>query len=135
MKCSCDIDIGISDYDNPVLYNKQDVSAIIYHKCDECNYIIQPGEPYELVYGKWGDFTETYHTCLGCLNLRNIFFPYGFIFSDLWEIFDNELNTWEYQVPEDCMVKLSKRNLNRVCELIEKGWKHLEEMEGDNGAL
>lgn len=125
MQCSCDIDIDVDNIEIRFL-TQQDVIAITYYICDECNRVIKQDEAYELVYGDWGSGAETYHTCSDCLNLRNIFFPCSFFFGRIWEDFNENLNDWGYQIPEDCMIKLSKRNFNKICNKIEEGWEHLE---------
>ncbi len=125
MRCSCDIDPCVDNI-KTYFYNRQKVIAIIDHKCDECGRTVPPDEEYELVYGNWGGAVATIHTCVDCLNLRNIFFPHSYYYEQLWEMFEDEVNSWDYQIPESCMVKLSKINFNKICDLIEEGWNHLE---------
>lgn len=129
MECSCDIDVCIDSNIKIDFHNKDHVIAIIDHKCCECSRTIKEGEDYELVFGSWDGYKVILHTCSDCLNIRNIFFPYGYYFESLWYELTESLGDWDYQVPEDCMVKLTKRNFNKICAIIEEGWEHLENME------
>lgn len=59
------------DYDPPSMYEKCRVkSARKLHKCSECRRTINPGEPYENVWGIWDGQSDTFKTCQHCLALR-----------------------------------------------------------------
>lgn len=103
---SCNVCIGISDYDSPEVYNASTPKARKPHRCCECGGEIPKGDQYERVKwhdGKWG----RQNTCLLCVEIRKVFScGEGFVHEMLWE--DME----EYAFPElttgtDCFQELS----------------------------
>lgn len=64
--CYCDID-------EPTFYLAETRKARKLHRCCECKRLIQPGEQYERVAGKWPELDGgviTVKTCSECLKLR-----------------------------------------------------------------
>lgn len=61
---SCDC-----DYDAPSFFNRETRKARKPHKCGECRAVIEPGETYEHVRGKWEEIC-VFKTCALCLELR-----------------------------------------------------------------
>lgn len=77
--CSCE------DYDDTCMfYSARDVIAKIQHECCECKRLIEPGEKYEYVSGKWEDEFNTFKTCLLCAQIRDELFVCGFCHGTLW---------------------------------------------------
>lgn len=60
-----------SDFEYPEFYEAKIHKARKQHKCMECFRLIEVGEQYEHVAGKWGGEFETFKTCRVCLSLRN----------------------------------------------------------------
>lgn len=58
------------DYDPPEFWSANQRKAKVPHRCDECRAVIQPGEMYEYVSGKWGGYLGCFHTCSRCVGLR-----------------------------------------------------------------
>lgn len=89
--CSC-------DYELPEFYEQETLRARKPHKCVECGRIIQAGETYEYVRGKWdGDFLQ-FHTCTHCLAVREAWMRFMgsscWLFSGLYEEIAN--SDWKY---------------------------------------
>lgn len=62
--CSC-------DYEPPEWFNQRIIKgARKPHKCDECSVPIFVGESYEYSAGMWEGYTNFYHICLRCVELR-----------------------------------------------------------------
>ena len=85
MGCYC-------DYDAPEFHLTRERTARKQHKCCECGHVIEPGERYEHVTGKWDGHIGTFHTCLPCSELRDALadgtggcFQYGGLSEEYWE--------------------------------------------------
>lgn len=96
--CDCSCDCG----DTPEFYEETYPVAKKRHQCCECREVINPGEKYERVAGKWeGDFL-TFKTCMTCVNIRDHYCPHGSIFGELAEQISNCLGfDYREQVDED----------------------------------
>jgi len=128
MQCSCNCEVDLDERDSPEICNTVMRTARKIHKCDECRREIKPSEKYESCRGKWkGDF-ETYKTCADCLSLRNQFFSCGWGFGDIWSNFRDTIGEWNYEVPEDCIVELTQKAREKVCQEIEDGWEYLDDL-------
>lgn len=121
MECSCEIDCDVESV--PVrFYNKQNVIAIITHKCTECERDIQEGEEYELVHGEWDEVVDTLSICSDCVHTRDIFFPCGYYYSMMWEEIDIFISECDYELSESCISSLTPRAREKVCKRIEDSW-------------
>jgi len=59
------------DYDPPEWMSQRMVKKSRKpHKCYECSAPIFVGEPYEYTSGKWDGYTDFFHTCTRCVELR-----------------------------------------------------------------
>jgi hypothetical protein len=58
------------DYEAPEFYHKETRKARNAHRCSECCRVIEPGESYEHVHGKWDGEVGTFKTCPRCLALK-----------------------------------------------------------------
>ncbi len=105
----------IDDYDSPDFYLDKKVKAIKYHVCSECHKIINKGEIYSHVTGKWGDRISTFKTCQFCLEVRKWLlmecggFNHGGLLEDieehafeyhsmkLWRMVAGMRNRWKYK--------------------------------------
>jgi hypothetical protein len=59
------------DYDAPEAWSSRISTARKPHVCEECSCIIQPGEKYEYVWGKWEGIVSIFKTCTRCLEIRS----------------------------------------------------------------
>ena len=70
MSCYC-------DYDGPEFLSIDTRKARTQHKCCECGHVIEPGEKYEHVAGKWDGWLGTFDTCGMCAELREAVADYN----------------------------------------------------------
>ncbi len=103
MDCACSLDSIPAEFHNVKL-----VVAKKEHRCGECGHIIQPGETYEYVFGKWGGMTDYYNTCLRCVDLRDLVseyyggcFYYECLFDHYFELLSINMNYEEAQEQVD----------------------------------
>jgi hypothetical protein len=81
MGCYC-------DYDGPQFLVVHYRTARKQHKCCECGHVIELGECYEHVVGKWEEQLSTFDTCELCTELRDALADYYsgcFTYGDLSE--------------------------------------------------
>jgi len=126
MACNIDIDI---DFESTQIIKKKIVVAKKNHKCDECNYKIEPGEKYEYIFGKSDDGIFENTTCRSCIEIRDLFFSnytYGIIWDDIFDyIIENAWN--EEKLSEDCISKLNKRAKGKICDYIQECWDNWDD--------
>ena len=123
MECACDINV---DHDGgPSMYTEKIVKAKQDHRCYECLKDIKSGERYEHVRGMWDGSFSTYKTCLDCVSLRKQFFS-TWIYTQLWDDFDNYLDESNGELPEKCIAALTPMAREKVCEKIEMYWEYLD---------
>lgn len=77
--CSCGY-----DGEAPELFTQKTIKARAPHFCYECGEVINPGDYYEQVKGKWDGNFETYRTCGFCLKIRDMVCCDGYTFGELW---------------------------------------------------
>ncbi len=63
MGCSC-------DYDPPEFWHRATRSAKKPYRCAECGGLIDAGDRYEYVSGKWEGWLGHFRTCSRCVTLR-----------------------------------------------------------------
>ena len=111
------------EYDGPEFFSCRTVKARKSHRCCECGEMIEPGDEYEYVSGKWeGDFA-TYCTCERCADLRDSYvglgycYFYGSLWSDHRDMLeaDGKTDTRAYRL---ALKILSDRN-RRILEEME----------------
>lgn len=66
--CVCEL-----DYEQPDFIDKKTLASRKQHKCDECGAIVEKGDIYERVSGKWGGEIRVYKTCRHCVEIRDEF--------------------------------------------------------------
>jgi hypothetical protein len=97
--------------------------ARIKHTCGECNRTINPGEIYEYQTGccdgQWYDAK----TCSDCLSMRKSFFCKGYAFNGIWDDLHCHIDGMFGEISSECIVKLTPRAREMVCELIEEVWE------------
>ena len=71
---NCDVCIGGDfDGDGSEFFEITEPKARKPHKCYECGIMINPGDRYERVAGKWEGEFATFETCLFCVEVRKVF--------------------------------------------------------------
>ena len=122
MECSCSIDGLDGDRFEDVeqkIFIKENKSI---KKCCECGRKILIGEEFEWYKGYYDGQHYIHYTCLDCLSLRDNFFS-SWLFESIWEIFRENMNGCDWQVPEKCLSKLTPAARAKVCESIENYWE------------
>ena len=118
MSCSC---VYVDGYELPEFSDSRIYKAKKDHVCTECYRKILPGEKYERVFGKWDGAVETYKTCSDCLSVRDVFFCGSWGYTSIWE--DLYSHIAEGSIDSDCLVALTPRAREKVCEMIEESWE------------
>ncbi len=125
--CSC---IYMGDYDGPEFCSELYPTAAKEHECGECGKTIEVGEKYEKTTGCWEGTFNTHKTCLDCVSMRDSFFCDGWCYTRIWEFLSDHIMEVQGQVSSECLVPLTPRAREKVCELIEEQWRELEENGG-----
>ena len=124
---TCQVEVDVDGGDMGEFVSQSMPVACKAHKCCECGRVINPGEKYERVSGKWlGDF-EVYKTCLDCLSIRDTLFCnfyYGCIFDELQEQISYSGGD---RIAEN-LSGLTPAARARVCEMLEKHWAETSEV-------
>jgi hypothetical protein len=87
----------VDDGSSPEFFHQENPTARKSHECDECRRVIQPGEEYERVCGKWDGEVDTFKTCAHCVEARRWLvkhcngFLYHGVYEDLREHFNDDL--------------------------------------------
>lgn len=87
---TCDVSLGEWDGDSAEFYVETTVKARRKHKCYECNEVINAGERYQRVSGKWDGTIEVYRFCLPCWEITGEFSESGRTFGIAWAVFRDE---------------------------------------------
>ena len=101
------------------------------HKCTACERTIERGEHYEyysgkgLDYGFWQD-----KTCSDCLSVVDSLFCKGRPANEaMYECLRVHVIEMEGKISSDCIVPLTPRAREKVCEVIEEAWETLDKRE------
>lgn len=54
------------DYEQPTFFRESQPRAKVRHRCGECSRVIQPGERYNKITGKWDGEFRSYARCAHC---------------------------------------------------------------------
>jgi hypothetical protein len=129
MKCAC---VYIGEYEPNDFFENKKIKARKDHLCCECGRTIEKGEEYERVsLRQRGDKNfQHYETCSDCLSIREAFFCEGYIFEEQDENLLQHITDMRGEISSECLADLPPRARDHVCELIEQGWRYLEEEEG-----
>lgn len=120
------MDCGIcfygSDDNMPEVFSETTRTARKVYTCCECRSPIQPGEQYEYVWGKWEGDTNTYRTCLPCVEIRRAFacdgsWTYTTLYEDLSNAFD--------RITTGCFTKLQTAAAKRKLQAQYLAWQAL----------
>jgi hypothetical protein len=118
---ACNFSLSEYDGDCAEFHNVRTVTARREHKCCECGRVIQRGDRYESVVGKWEDEISRYRTCPLCVEIREKFNSGGCTYTTIWE----EIR--DYLFPEmnfKCMDGLSTEARNFILARWQQ-WKGL----------
>lgn len=124
--CSC---IWVDDYEHPEFHSSKMVTARKQHICSECHRIIERGERYEKVVGKWSGDLSTYKTCIDCLSVREAFFCESWMYTMIWDYLWDHICDREGEIESDCIVSLTSSSREKVCDMIEEVWKDLNDID------
>ena len=119
MKCST---IEIYSDSSPEFHTVSTPKARCTHTCSECGRVVEIGETYERVFGKWDGYTGTYKTCFECLSIRAIFFEGDFEYGGILEYLHEHINEMSGDISEDCIAPLTPKAQGYVCDLINEWW-------------
>lgn len=82
----CDVTLSEYDGDTATFFDDQIVHRCRKaHRCDECKRVIQVGEPYERIVGKWESQIETWRFCMECREVSVEFSEGARCFGVLWD--------------------------------------------------
>ncbi len=131
MECSCEVDCSVDcDLDYKILIDKRTHQASRECECSECGGSIMPGETHffrvDTYEPDWQ--LSRYRQCEDCGQIVEVFFT-DYYLCCIWEYLKNAILDGEIGVSESCLVGLSKKNLAKVCEIIERAWLSQEEYE------
>lgn len=120
MNCSC---VYVNIDGNIDTHTEKIVKARKQHTCCECDKIIEINEKYEYIKGFWEGDVVIYKTCLDCLSIRYVFFCDGWYYTQTKELLRDHIYDIRGDVSEDCLVDLTPKAREDVCEMIEKVWR------------
>jgi len=128
MQCSCEInglggDDSYEEVEEKILTHN--TSSVVI-KCGECGREINLGEQFEWCHGQYDEYTCVHHTCMDCLSLRQYFFG-DWTFERLWEDFNQHMDDCDWEVPEDCLSKVTPAVRSEIGEMIEQEWSKIED--------
>jgi hypothetical protein len=122
--CAC---VYVGDYDGPEFCSTTHYVARQEHKCIECGRAIVKGERYEYVSGKWDGSMDVFKTCEDCESVRDAFFCDGFLYGGIWEYLGEHLRDviapHGANVDSSCIIPLTPRARDKVCDMIEDIWQ------------
>lgn len=96
--CCCSV---MDDYYEVAQFHKSELRrARKEHACSECGESIQPGEQYEHVTAMWDAGINTFKTCSFCLKIRRDFFPCGWYYEGLRDLFQECMGFDYTRLPE-----------------------------------
>lgn len=90
--------------------------------CGECCRPIAPGEEYEHVQQLYDGDWFAYATCLDCVSVRKSFFCDGWLYGGVLDNLREHIEELHGEVASECLVPLTPRARDMVCEMIEKAW-------------
>lgn len=129
MECSCN---ASQWYETESSWAERDLRAAKEHKCCECGVIIKKGDQFTYHNIFYEDTIANYCMCLDCRSIVLHFFKDGWIFKNVWDsLSDYIYNSWLYDLPSDCISKLSPTARDKICDLIEMIWERDRTWEGD----
>ena len=124
MDCAC---IYVDGGDGPEFYTERDITARKEHTCYECGRIINKGERYERVSGKWYGRMDTFKTCIDCQSVRRELFCDGWAYGGIWEDVCQHISYCSGEIGSSKLANLTPRAREKVCELIEEEWDELDD--------
>lgn len=124
MECAC-VAVDVDHF--PEFFEANTRTAVKKHKCSECRRIIEAGERYEHVAGKWEGCFETFKMCSDCLSIRSSFFCEGYSFGGMLEELGEHIDCMNGEISGDCIKPLTPRARAIVCDMIERVWENFED--------
>jgi hypothetical protein len=122
--CSC---VWVDGYGENSIQDTDKRTARKPHKCCECDRQIDKGETYYYDTVLYDREWDHYKTCADCYSVRNAFFCDGWPYGDVWMALTEHLRDMRGEIPESkCMMSLTTKAREKVCEIIEKIWSRLD---------
>lgn len=132
MDCST---VSCSDCgDEGVLLSAKMVKAGKKCRCEECHINIEKGTEYyrEVLVFEENEKPKILRTCPTCLNIRNTFFEYGFIYSTVLDDLNEHIYQCDGDISEGTLAKLTPEAKEVVCEMLEEYFEeHSDSDESD----
>ena len=125
MDCAC-VYVDVDQY--PEFFEEKKRKAIKQHKCSECRRMIDLGEIYSYIVGKWEGHFDTFKMCTDCLSIRESFFCEGFSFGGMMESLGEHIDSSNGEISGDCIKNLTPKARDIVCDMIERTWDFYDDL-------
>lgn len=123
--CSC----VYSDYECSVVWSAKIVKARKQYRCTECGGVIQRGDKYERIGSLYDGSWSTYRVCSVCQEIAEVFFCDGYGATHLIEDLREHIEDLRGEISSECLADLTPATRGFVCDMIEKCWEELNELE------
>lgn len=109
-------------------YYETEVTAKKAIRCIECYRVIPRGEKHiKADYTNEDNEWRVRRICVDCKSVIESFFCGSYKYDIVWEALEQHLNDHEGKVPADCLVELTPKAREKVCEMIEEIWSEMAE--------
>ncbi len=125
MECSHTVGIDICTEGCVLINIRTDIIARKEHTCFECHKVIEKGERYTKEVVKDRNKYCVYKTCDDCYSIRQVFFSDGWYWTKILEHMDEFVNDCGGDVSNSCLMQLTPRARDMVCDMIEETWEYL----------
>jgi hypothetical protein len=117
--CAC---VWVGDFDRAEFDSAEMRTARKSHACGECSRTIQPHEKYEHSRQKYDGVWYLHNTCADCLSIRESFFCDGWMFESVLDDLRGHIDALHGEIASECLVPLTPRAREQVCDMIEAAW-------------
>ena len=122
-----------SDAPQPEFFLEKIVKARKKHICGECWQVINIGDKYEHVSGKWDGDMRTCKTCGDCREIRNAFnCGDGWIYEQVWDDIYNSFCEEDFCFAKK-ILNLSESAREKIGKKIERWQKIVDDRKYENG--
>ena len=126
MECACVyVDLSDADFGSVKQRTTEEPKAIILLTCCECKETIEIGEIFRKEKTEFLDLSVINQiTCMACVSIRDTFFCDGWYYEMMFEYLKEHINEMGGEISEDCIVQLTPKARDKVCEIIEDYWRY-----------
>jgi hypothetical protein len=117
--CAC---VWVGDFDYAEFDSVEMRMARKSCTCGECGRTIQSHETYEHSRQKYDGNWYLNKTCADCLSIRESFFCNGWLFGSVLDDLREHINELHGEIASECLVPLTPRAREVVCDMIEEAW-------------